>query len=335
MLGVWLLASVIMALGAPRPARALELGIPAECGSDSTLRDELAALTAGKPAPPLPRELTITGPDGRGLYRLRLRLDGETRELEDADCRTLLRSAAVIVVAASAPLPSPPPSPATQPSQAEAAAPPSAPAAPSAPPPSVAPAPPPTPRAPPAPPSPAATRGEADVLDPERAEARVYTVGVGVAITDGVIPGVGVALEVSGSIEPEPLGAALAVRYWPRSSTERAGRRVDVAAFGARLAGLVRLAPVVHLAAGLDVAVLRGTGAAGVADRSTDSAWHVAPLVELDAIPWSAGGLRVEVGVSGRVALARPRFIVTNFGEVYRAPSAGADAIIRGVWLFP
>ena len=28
-------------------------------------------------------------------------------------------------------------------------------------------------------------------------------------------------------------------------------------------------------------------------------------------------------------------FVVTGYGEVYRVPLFGADAIIRGVWLFP
>jgi hypothetical protein len=44
--------------------------------------------------------------------------------------------------------------------------------------------------------------------------------------------------------------------------------------------------------------------------------------------------LRFEVGAAGRVSVLRPRFVVTGFGDLYRVPVLGADAIIRGVWLF-
>jgi hypothetical protein len=145
---------------------------------------------------------------------------------------------------------------------------------------------------------------------------------------------VGLVLELRASLEPRPLGLAIAARFWPRETASREGRQVDVSAAGGRALGLIRLAPAVQLAAGLEINRLSGTGSATVSGRVADSAWQVAPTLELTAIPWNVGNLRLELAVSGRVSAVRPVFVITGFGDVYQVPTFGADAIIRVVWLF-
>ena len=49
---------------------------------------------------------------------------------------------------------------------------------------------------------------------------------------------------------------------------------------------------------------------------------------------WFAPPLAAWHSTGALKALVRPRFEVTGFGTLYRAPALGADAIIRGVLLF-
>lgn len=63
--------------------------------------------------------------------------------------------------------------------------------------------------------------------------------------------------------------------------------------------------------------------------------WQLAPTLGFNLITWDIDYLRLEIGAAGRVSVERPRFVVTGFGDLYRVPVLGADAIIRGVWLFP
>jgi hypothetical protein len=86
---------------------------------------------------------------------------------------------------------------------------------------------------------------------------------------------------------------------------------------------------------GLELNRLAGVGLEGVSGRSSDDAWQLAPVLGLSVIAWNNRYLRLEVGAIGRASLIRPAFVVTGYGEVYRVPPFGADAIIRGVWLFP
>jgi hypothetical protein len=95
-----------------------------------------------------------------------------------------------------------------------------------------------------------------------------------------------------------------------------------------------RIAPALNALAGLELMRLIGTGAPGVSGRNEDAAWQLSPTLGLNLITWDIQYLRIEIGVAGRVSLLRPRFVVTGFGDLYRAPAFGGDAIIRGVWLF-
>jgi hypothetical protein len=303
-----------------------QVAIPTECGSEVEFRRQLGALLARSGAEleaALPSELRIESPDSRGIRRMRLVVQGERRELEDPDCRTLVKSAVVIAAAAARPLGSPAED---LPGASPAATPAPTPSEPGR-------------RAAPAVPRPtsraAVAQGSREESGrPMLGEEVAYTVAVGAGITGGVVPGVGAVLELRGSKEPRPLGVAIGARFWPRENASREGRAVDVSAVGLRAGGLLRLAPVVQLGAGLELNRFSGEGGANVPGRGSDDAWHLAANLELSAVPWQVGDLRLELGVSGRVSLVRPLFLIQGFGEVYRVPGVGADAIIRGVWLF-
>ena len=324
--------------------------VPEECGSEAEFRSELDRLIGTAAAEALPVQLVIA----RSVldptrYTLRLQMGGEIRELEDADCRTLLRSAVVIAAAAArtrAPsaaegppaatqdppateFAEPPPPAALSPSPSSPANAPS-PAPPGAvPAPSVAGAPPPSALTPPARPAPRD-------LPPSAVEGRVsYALSAGLGVTGGVLPGAAAALELGGSVEPTPWGLAVSFRYWPEKGRTLDGRSLSVSAFGGRVAGLFSLSAPVQLTLGLDINLLSGTGGESVSRRGSDAAWHVAPSAGFVAIPWSIGHLRLELSLLGHVSLVRPHFLVIGFGDVYEVPKYGGSAIVRGAWLFP
>jgi hypothetical protein len=168
----------------------------------------------------------------------------------------------------------------------------------------------------------------------ETSDALGWGLAAGAGVSGGVVPGLGPALELSALLEVLPWATALSLRYWPERSEVVGGRGVDVSALGGRAAVLFRAAPALDVFAGLELTRLVGTGAAGVSGRNADTAWQLAPTLGVNWFAWDIQYLRIELGVAGRVSLQRPRFVVTGFGDLYRAPALGGDAIIRGVWLF-
>jgi hypothetical protein len=149
-----------------------------------------------------------------------------------------------------------------------------------------------------------------------------------------VLPDLGASLELGARFEQHRWGAALSLRYWPQRSGSREGRGFDVSGFGGRAAALFRIAPALNSWVGLELNRLEGEGAPGVSGRDADVAWQLAPVLGASLIAWDIHYLRIEVGAAGRLSLLRPRFVVTGFGDLYRVPVLGGDAIIRGVWLF-
>jgi hypothetical protein len=160
-------------------------------------------------------------------------------------------------------------------------------------------------------------------------------VDVGLGVTAGVVPDLGAVLDLGARVEVLPWALAASLRYWPEQSGSREGRAVNVSGLGGRLAGLFRVAPAWTLMVGLEVNRLVGEGSEGVSDRSSAPAWQLAPTLGLSVITWDNRYLRIELGAAGRASLIRPEFEVTGFGDLYRVPVLGADAIIRGAWLFP
>jgi hypothetical protein len=162
-----------------------------------------------------------------------------------------------------------------------------------------------------------------------------YGLDLGAGVSGGVLPGLGAVLELGARLEDLPAGLELSFRYWPQRSGGRDGRGLDVSALGARVAALLRVAPALNVLAGVELTRLEGEGSASLPGRTSDSAWHLAPTLGVNLIAWDIRYLRLEIGAAGRLSLLRPRFVVTGFGDLYRVPVLGADAIIRGVWLFP
>jgi hypothetical protein len=272
--------------------------LPSECGSEIEFRSELERL-AGAHAPqayPLRLEISETSSsDASERFRLVLEVRGERRELTHADCRALFRGA--VVIAAASVKPPPPPAPEAPPPREPPPAPP-----------------------PPAPPNDVNVRG---------------SVSLGAGAVLGVLPGVAAVLELRGALELETWGFSLAGRFLPPTHASQEGRGVDVMAAGARIAGTFRPVRPLNLSAGVDLDWLEGTGDSGISERLTDAAWGVAPSLELAVIPFESRHLRLEAAAQARVALLRPRFVVTGFRDVYQVPSFGGAGLVRGVFVFP
>jgi hypothetical protein len=303
--------------------------VPEGCGTEAGFRRELEELV-GRPAPEVePSVLEITA-RVEGGFKLHLEVTGEVREIVDADCRTLLRSAIVIAAAAAQgeeAEPTPPPAASIEPAPAAAAEP--------------LPAPPPPPE-----------RGEnaetvVRVVEPPPllesidtaegasvARPATFALGAGIGLSGGTVPGASAVLDLRAGLDPAPVGFAVSARYWPGKEGQRGGRAVHVTGLGGRAAALIELGSVLHASLGLEVDRLAGTGQEGVSGRSSDSVWLIAGALDLNAIPWSVDNIRLELGLGVQLALLRPRFVVSGFGPLYEVPPVGGGAIIRAVWLF-
>jgi hypothetical protein len=161
------------------------------------------------------------------------------------------------------------------------------------------------------------------------------SVAIGAGLALGVLPGVAGAFELRGGLSSGRFGAVLAGRYLPARFVEAEGRGVDIQGVGLRVAGSFQVLPPLIVSAGVDADWLSGRGTTGIASPETDSAWAVAPSMELALIPIQTKDLAIEVAVEGRLALQRPRFEVTGFRQVYEVPDWGMFALARGVWRFP
>ncbi len=307
------LLSPVLRVGPARAARVFE--VPPACGNRADFESRLARLL-GAAAAATPAAVWISEADARGQHTLRIQIRGETRQLQDANCATLLQSAVVITAAAARALEleRAPPRPTRTRARSwrgrRAAATPK-----------------PARRAP-EPPS---------TLSPEPALAREFSgwaVAIGGGVAGGVLPGVAPLFELRASREPAPFGWGVALLYLPEQSAFRAGRGVDVDALGGRVTGTLELAYRLHLTAGIELNRLAGTARADVSNANSDTAWQLAPILGLSVIPWSIQNIQVELGVLGRVPLVRPRFVVNGFGDLFQTPPFGADAIIRVAWLF-
>jgi hypothetical protein len=281
-------------------AEGARFDVPPECGSEPEFRAELGRLVGPDAERAFPASLSIRRDEANATFVLALEVRGRARELTHADCRVLFRSA-LVVAAASVKTEEPP---ATPPASAPAPAP-------------VAPAHP-------------APRTRSEPGSPLRG-----SVAIGAGLALGVLPGAAGAFELRGGLSSGRFGAVLAGRYLPARFVETGGRGVDIQGVGLRLAGSFRLLPELSVSAGVDADWLSGSGSTGIASPQTDSAWAVAPSLELAVIPLQTKDLAIEIAAEGRLALQRPTFEVTGFRQVYEMPSLGMFALARGVWRFP
>ncbi len=277
--------------------------VPAECGSAAEFDAELVRLLGAQASELSPYTLTITPDEAGGQYVLRMSFRGEQRELRDADCRTLFKSAVVVAAAAikpdlarddAQPPPPVPPSPAP-PAERDS-----------------------TPLAPAPAPSP---------------EPRHVGLGVAAGAMAGLVPDVAPLLEISALAQSHGWGALLALRYTALSEAEaEGGRGVEVRAFGARVGASYSPVEVARLSAGLEVDLMVGRGT-GVETPLSDAAWSVAPSLELTGILADIDGLRLELGLQGRWAVLRPRFHIEGYGDAYEVPAFGAAGLFRVAYL--
>lgn len=321
---------LIVLAAASTAAAEMRFEVPERCGTEAEFRRELQALVGNAAQETEPAVLEITE-QVDGQFRLQLELLGEVRELADADCRTLFRSAVVIAAASARSADPEPPAPAPAPPEPPPA------------PPAAAEVPEEPPRRPveaekarvEPPPPPIDAPRAARTTENEAPRPAKLALAAGIGLSGGTVPGTSALLEVRAGLDPAPVGLAVSARYWPGSEAERDGRSVHVTAVGGRAAALIELGSVLHTSLGLEVDRLSGTGQEGVSGRSSDAVWLLAGALDLNAIPWSVEDLRLELGLGVQLALVRPRFVVNGFGPVYEVPDVGGGAIIRGVWLFP
>lgn len=263
-------------------------------------------------------KISISDPNDRGVHVLTVEADGVRRWLEHPDCRTLLRSAVVIVAASARPssetrsssalheaeggVSLPPRRAVEEPSFAEPAA-----------------------------GGPRNSRGRS----PESVPRWNASLGVAAGAAYGVVPGIGNQWEARGALYRDRWGGSVAVRHVLKRHTSQEGRGAEVFAVGARVAALYRATKGLGVAAGIEIDLLRGEGVEGVPRAHSASLGSAATFGELAVIPWQVGHMRLELALQGRIALLRPRFVVVGYGDVYRVPAAGVGGLIRGVWLFP
>ena len=200
----------------------MEFNVPSPCGNELDFRRDLSELAGLSSAPLVPTVVRIILAEP-ALYRLHLEVAGEVREIADPDCRVLLRTAVVIAAAAARgeTVTSAPTELGHEP--IEPILPPMAPA-----------------------PEPAMARPDAVIPRVSAAQnpplgAGVFGVAAGIGISAGILPGASAVLELRAGLDPDPVGLALMVRYWPGSGTERNGRSIHVTGLGGRIATLMSL----------------------------------------------------------------------------------------------
>jgi hypothetical protein len=275
--------------------------VPENCGSQAEFAAELVRLLGAEASKLSSYALRIAPAEHGEGHVLHLTLRGEQRELRDRDCRTLFKSAVVVAAASVRPDLIRDPSADEQAPEPEAAAEP-------APPPRAAPV------STPSPP----WRGR---------------LGAGGGAIVGLVPAVAPVIELSGLVERSQWGALLSLRHATLTESEaQAGRGVEVRAFGGRAGVTYHPVEFGRLSLGVEADFMVGRGT-GVTTPLSDTAWSLAPSLELAAIPLQIEGLRLELAVQGRVALLRPRFQVEGVGDVYRVPQFGAAGLLRVAYL--
>jgi hypothetical protein len=150
-----------------------------------------------------------------------------------------------------------------------------------------------------------------------------------------VVPGPTAVFEARFGGELGRASASLAARYFLPRHVSVEGRGADIEGAGVRAAVGYLPVNLVGLSLGLDVDWLFGEGKRGIELPSEDSAWAVAPSLELVLVPIRTRHLTLELSAEGRLQVQRPVFEVTGFREIYRVPRFGLISLARGVWKLP
>lgn len=305
--GAIFVATGILLASGPAGAQATTFDVDGECGTEREFRDGLSRLLGSAAERAWPTQLVIAREPASTEYRLTLELQGETRELRHADCRVLFRSALVIAAVTVDPTLRIPDEPAA--------------------------APPPPPPPPAAAPEPATPPPRNETQPPGPALRGNVAVGAGVAL--GVLQGATGTLEVRGGITSGHFGGSVAAQYFLPREASTGGRSADLQGIGMRAAASFLPVPIVAVSVGMSADWLVGRGSAGIASPVQDSAWALAPSLELALTPRLTPSISLELGVAGQVNLLRPSFEVTGFREIYQMPPASLLILARGAFHFP
>jgi hypothetical protein len=274
----------------------IRIEVPDDCAPPGELKRALAELLGENMTVVRPVTLRITGPDARAEYRLQLRLPNDRRELRDAACRTLLRSAAVMIASAIVPA-----------SEARKTS---------------------GPSTEPVDPKPSAARGRTG----DASGALPVLLGAGGIL--GVVPGLAPQLELLGGLSHRRWGLLLGLSYVGSGTAGNdAALGVSLDAVGGRLAGLYRAATFLDLRAGAALRRLSGSGRGGALTQSA-AAWSLALQLELAFVPLHFGAGWLEVGLVGECALVRPSFEFESGPQVHRVSPFGAGVLARVGWDF-
>jgi len=280
--------------------------VPAECGSEGEFRDGLTRLLGAAAERAWPTTLVIARDASGSQFQLTLEVQSEKRALLHADCRVLFRSALVIAAVTVDPtlrIPEEPSAPL---------------------------APPPAPRPQPEPAKPPPRDEPRDTGPPWRG-----SVAAGGGLAVGVLPGATGVVELRGGLARGRFGATLGAQYFFPKDASAEGRSATLQGVGVRAAATFAPVPLVAVSAGLSTDWLVGRGDAGISSPVQDSAWALAPSLELALTPAVTRSLALELGVAGQLNLLRPTFEVTGFREIYQMPLASLLIVGRGVFHFP
>ena len=181
--------------------------------------------------------------------------------------------------------------------------------------------------------NPAAPEQKQTATARERSGPR-FGIGAGVGTNFGFLPHPSVAAELIGSALWEPWGVAVRGRYFsPATEEGEQGRGVVVHAAGAEVAASFLGWHFLELRAGMNVRVAFGSGKGSPA-TSDDTAWSFAPIAGVAATPFVWGGTWVGLGADVALDLARPRFEILQYGEVFRSSLVDASLFVGAGHLF-
>jgi len=302
-------AYVLSMLAGARAVAAAEVAIPEECGSAASFESEVRA-RVGAPADAILRDTTVRIERDGAEFRLYMQVGTEVRAFHDANCAELFRAAVVVAVSlAEGPAAhrdsSPAPAPRTQ---KEASAPPGR--------------------------SDDASAAPATKDGPRGRSGPGIGVGAGVGTNFGFLPHPSVNAELIGTMLWDPWGIAVRGRYLAPATEEDPERHgVEVQAAGAEVAALWLGWHILEVRAGMNVRAAFGSGK-GSPSTSDDTAWSFGPIAGVAATPYIWRTTWVGLGADVTVDLARPRFEILRYGEVFRSSLVDVSLFLGAGHLF-
>ena len=154
-------------------------------------------------------------------------------------------------------------------------------------------------------------------LAPNHPRARDWFLGVESGLTLGLQPSPGLLLGLRGALETSRIGLDISLRgFVPNERRDASQRGVEVSAAGLRVAGSVM--PITQLALEFGVAGygLYGRGLGSRSDTS-DVVVCFGPLMGVRLVPWRTDWLELSLGAEAQLVMNRPHFEVLEYGRVF------------------